>query len=70
MIARLSAFFVLLAFGLLRFSRGVIFILNWQAMPIYSGALIATGAVLIVLAMIPFSLIETVAHWLNSDRRR
>jgi hypothetical protein len=46
------------------------FIVNWQAMPIYSGAVIATGAALIVLAMIPFSWIESVAHWLDSDRRR
>jgi hypothetical protein len=39
-------------------------------MPIYSGALIATGAGLIMLAMIPFSWVETVFHWLDSDRRR
>jgi hypothetical protein len=39
-------------------------------MPMYSGALIAMGAALILLAMIPFSWIETVAHWLDSDRRR
>jgi hypothetical protein len=61
---------VFLAFGLLRFSQGVLFIVNWQAMPIYSGALISTGAVLIVLALIPFSWVETVAHWFNSDRRK
>jgi hypothetical protein len=59
-----------LALGLLRFSHGVLFIVNWQAMPIYSGAVIFTGVMLIVLAMIPFSWIDTVARWLNSDRRR
>jgi hypothetical protein len=61
---------VLLALGLLRFSDGVLFIINWQSMPIYAGALIATGAGLIMLAMIPFSWVETVFHWLDSDRRR
>ena len=61
---------VFLAVGLLRFSDGVLFIVNWQAMPIYSGAVMVTGAVLIVLAMIPVSWVETVFHWLGSDRRR
>jgi len=61
---------VFLALGVLRFSDGVLFIVNWQAMPIYSGAVIATGAVLIVLAMIPLSWLEIVARWLNPDRRR
>jgi hypothetical protein len=28
------------------------------------------GAALILLAMIPVSWIKTVAHWLDSDRRR
>jgi len=61
-----------------RFSRlGRLTVLGWrpfhcqlQAMPIYSGAVIATGAALIVLAMIPLSWLEIVARWLNPDRRR
>jgi hypothetical protein len=56
---------VFLAFGLFRFSHGVLFIVNWQAMPVYSGGVIATGTVLIVLAMIPSAWIEPVVHWLS-----
>jgi hypothetical protein len=61
---------VCLALGLFRLSRGVLFVVNWHAMPMYSGAVIAMGSALILLAMIPLSWLETVFHWLDSDRRR
>ena len=61
---------VCLALGLFRLSRGVLFVVNRHAMPMYSGAAIAMEASLILLAMIPLSWLEIVARWLNPDRRR
>jgi hypothetical protein len=61
---------ICLALGLFRMSRGVLFAINRHAVPMYSGAVIAMGAALIVLAMIPLSWLEIVARWLDSDRRR
>jgi hypothetical protein len=37
-------------------------------MPVYSGAVLGTGGALILLAAIPFSWIEGVFRWLDSDR--
>jgi len=57
---------VFLALGLFRFSHGIHLVVNWQAMPIYSGAVLGTGALLTLLAVIPFSWLEAVFHWLDS----
>jgi hypothetical protein len=61
---------VCIALGMLRFSHGVLVVLNWQAMPVYSGAVVGTGVALLLFAAIPFSWMEAVAHRLDSGRRR
>jgi len=55
-----------LTLGIFRFSHGIHLVANWQAMPMYSGAVLGTGGLLILLALTPFSWLEAVFHWLDS----
>ena len=57
-----------LCIGAFRLSHGVLSIINYYAMPMYSGAAIGLGVSLVLFAVLPLSWIETVAHWLDSRR--
>ena len=61
---------VFLGSGIFRLSRGVLLVVNWQAMPVYSGAVIGIGVALVLVALIPFFWIEVIFRWLDSDRHR
>jgi hypothetical protein len=58
---------IFLSLGLFRLSGGVVYVINWDTMPVFSGALITTGVALILLAACPFSWIEKIAHRRASD---
>jgi hypothetical protein len=53
--------------GVFRLSRGVLSMINSYAMPVSSGALVATGAVLLFLAVIPTGWLEKTAAWLQRN---
>src|ERR1022692_4964323 len=58
------------AIGMFQISRAVLFVIDLHGMEAYSAALVATGAVLLLFAVIPAGWLEKTADWLMSNRRR
>jgi hypothetical protein len=59
-----------LALGIVRLSHGIHVVLNCQAMPMYSAALVGTGLTFLLLAIIPFSWLDRIAQRLDTGRRK
>ncbi len=55
--------------GMFRLSRGVLSVNNVYAMPVASGAVVAFGVILLLLAVIPTRWIEKTAAWLLSSSK-
>jgi len=68
LMAAFGAFIVVV--GEWRFSHGILFAINFYGMPFYSGAVIATGACVVLLAVIPISWIDRMVAWVESDQNR
>jgi len=51
--------------GMLQLSRGRIMWIDWRHLPVFSGAEIALGVVLLLLSITPFSWIEKGARWID-----
>jgi hypothetical protein len=54
--------------GMFRLLHSALFVINRYAMPVYSGEIIATGTLLLLLAAIPPSWLDKTAAWLVSNR--
>jgi hypothetical protein len=67
-VAGLGAFVVFL--GMFRLSHGVISVVNFYAMPVASGAVVAFGCVLLLFSAIPVGWLERTGDWLMSGHKR
>jgi len=66
--AAMGAFVVIL--GMFRLSHGVISVVNFYAMPVASGAVVAMGGTLLLFAVIPVRWLEKTAEWLMPNSKR
>jgi hypothetical protein len=66
--AAMGAFVVIL--GMFRLSHGVISVVNFYAMPVASGAVVAFGCVLLLFSVIPVGWLERTADWLLANHKR
>jgi hypothetical protein len=57
----MAAFGLLLIFGgFFRLAHGVLVVINWRYQPIYSGALVGSGVLVVLMVLIPLAWLEWV----------
>jgi len=58
------------AIGMYQLSRGFFLVIEHHGMPVYAAALIATGVLLLLLAVIPAAWLERTADWMMANHKR